>query len=472
MTGLLLSLLLGVVLTLVIIVVNGYFVAQEFAYMSVDRAGLAARAKTGDRRAQRALAVTKRTSFMLSGAQLGITVTGLLVGYIAEPLIGDSLAQIFGGLGVPGAVTIPVSTIGVLVIATIVQMIFGELYPKNLAISAPEPLALRLARSTQIYLAVFGWLITVFDVAANLFVRLIGVKPVHDVDSSASPQELRRAVADSRESGHLPADLAVLIDRVLDFPSDDVEHAMIPASRVATVTHETTVAELRREMPHGHSRFPVLDDRADPCGVVQLIDLLRHTGAETDPVSVIMRTPVLVPTLMPLPAALDEMREAGAQLACAIDEYGGFAGIITTEDVAEELVGEITDEHDGGRESALHRIHVDQPSQSWEVGGDTHIDEASRIIGRQLPEDDVETVAGLAISASGAFLEPGDTVTVALPADPADLAEGEPVQRELEITALEVERLVPSRLRLHLIERDADAMDTHPATPDTEGGHR
>jgi CBS domain containing-hemolysin-like protein len=157
-----LTLLLGILVILIIIAANGYFVAQEFAYMSVDRSRLSVLAKEGDKAAERALAVTRRTSFMLSGAQLGITVTGLLVGYVAEPLVGQSLGLLLGGVGVPAAVSILVATVLALAVSTIVQMIFGELYPKNLAIAKPEPLALKLAQSTNIYLGMFGWLIKIF----------------------------------------------------------------------------------------------------------------------------------------------------------------------------------------------------------------------------------------------------------------------------------------------------------------------
>ncbi|MBY8910799.1 CNNM domain-containing protein, partial [Salinicoccus roseus] len=156
----------------------------EFAYMSVDRSRLGALADQGDKAAESALTVTKRTSFMLSGAQLGITVTGLLIGYVAEPLVGQSLGILLGGVGVPAAVSISVGTVAALALSTIVQMIFGELYPKNLAIANPEPLARNLARSTNIYLAVFGWLIKFFDWSANSVLRLFRIEPVHDVDSS------------------------------------------------------------------------------------------------------------------------------------------------------------------------------------------------------------------------------------------------------------------------------------------------
>ncbi len=158
-------------MVLLITVVTGYFVAQEFAYMSVDRSRLKARAAGGDPAADRALKVTGRTSFMLSGAQLGITVTGLLVGYVAEPLIGQSLGTLLGGVGVPTAVGIAVGTVLALVVSTGVQMVFGELFPKNLAIARPEPVARWLATSTLVYLKLAGWLIWFFDQSSNLLLQ-------------------------------------------------------------------------------------------------------------------------------------------------------------------------------------------------------------------------------------------------------------------------------------------------------------
>ena len=192
-----LMLLLGILVILAIIAANGYFVAQEFAYMSVDRAQLAAEAEEGDEAAAQALKVTRRTSFMLSGAQLGITVTGLLVGYVAEPLVGQSLGALLGGVGVPAGVSVTIGTVLALAVSTIVQMVFGELYPKNLAIANPGPLSRALAKSTNIYLGIFGWLISFFDWSANRLLRLVGIKPVEDLDSSATAADLKRIVADS-----------------------------------------------------------------------------------------------------------------------------------------------------------------------------------------------------------------------------------------------------------------------------------
>jgi len=448
MIGEVLTLLLGILVILAIIAANGYFVAQEFAYMSVDRRTLSAQADAGDKSASRALAVTRRTSFMLSGAQLGITVTGLLVGFVAEPLVGESLGVLLGGVGVPAAVSITVGTLLALVASTIVQMIFGELFPKNYAIANPEPLAKGLARSTTIYLTAFGWLITVFDHAANLLLRALRIEPVHDVDTSATAEDLERIVSDSRESGHLPGELSYLLDRILDFPSRDVEHAMIPRAHVDTVRPETTVGALRILMAKAHTRYPVIDARGEPVGVAQLADLLGSGVDDNAPVTQIMRPPTVVPTLMRLPDALAQLTRTCNELACVIDEYGGFAGVLTIEDLAEELVGEITDEHDDAATSVLEP----DGDNTWVMGGDVHVDEAERAIGHDLPRGDFETVAGLLIAERGALPRVGERMRIALPVAPADLVFDEPIRRVLDVDVLEVDRHVPSEVRVSLVE--------------------
>ncbi|MEV6691445.1 hemolysin family protein [Micromonospora sp. NPDC051196] len=440
-----LSLLLGLLVVLAITAVTGYFVAQEFAYMAVDRSALSARAAAGDPVAKRALKVTRRTSFMLSGAQLGITVTGLLVGYVAEPLIGESLGTMLGGVGVPTGVGIAVGTILALLLSTLIQMLFGELFPKNLAIARPEPVARWLSRSTIAYLTVFGWLIWVFDQASNLLLRLLGIKPVHDIEHSATARDLEHIVAESRQSGDLPAELSLMLDRILDFPRRDVEHAMIPRARVDVVQATDTVAEVRERMTAGHSRYPVLNVEGHVLGVIHLDEIL----ADPDPAlsaADVMRPAVIVPTLMALPAALQELGE-GNQMVCVVDEYGGFAGVLTLEDLAEELVGEIADEHDDESATTTTTAH----DGNWLIAGDAHIDEVERILGQDLPRGDYETLAGLVISAHGDLPEPGTVLDVELPVDPADLAlTTTPEPRLLRVEVVKVERHVPSSIRLIL----------------------
>ncbi|RAV32833.1 hemolysin family protein [Corynebacterium heidelbergense] len=452
-----LSLIAGILLILLIIAANGYFVAQEFAFMSVDRARLAALADQGDKAAARTLQVTKRTSFMLSGAQLGITVTGLLVGLVGGPMVGGALGQLITGDS-DNATAVTAATVATLAVATIVQMVIGELYPKNLAVATPEPLAKGLAASTRIYLGLFGWLISFFEWASNGVLRLFGIKPVEDVDATATSDDLTRIVADSRESGDLPEDVSILLDRILDFPERDVEHAMIPRSNVGTVGAEVGVGAIRQMMVTDHSRYPVVSDDEQPLGVVHLADVLDPDIADETPVSEVMREPVVVPTVMMLPDALELLKTSRDEIACVIDEYGVFSGVITIEDLAEELVGEIHDEHDDEPEQLI----VETDENTWTMGGDVHLDEVERAIGHDLPAVDVETLGGLLITELGDLPAVGEDVEVVLPVDPREYAEDEQIGRQLHLTVLEIDRFVPSQVRVELI---------HLTDPDTDQDH-
>lgn len=440
---------LGVLVVLAITALTGYFVAQEFGYMAVDRSRLKARAGAGDADAKRALGITRRTSFMLSGAQLGITVTGLLVGYAAEPMIGNGVGELLGGVGVPTGAGIAIGTVLALLFATVVQMVFGELFPKNLAIARPEPVACALALSTAVYLKLFGWLIWLFDQASNLLLKAMRIEPVHDVEHAATPRDLDAIIDESRDRGDLPAELSRLLDRVLDFTDRTARAAMIPRVDVASVPADATVGEVVGLMASGHSRYPVLGSGVDDVvGVICLRDVLAlevpdKDGGSIDAIRVaaVAREPVLVPASLPLPAVLAALREAGEELACVVDEYGGLAGVITLEDIAEELVGEITDEHDP---AAVEPLVGDG---EWIVSGMLHINEVERLIDRDLPIGDYQTIGGLVVNALQRLPEPGDAVTVALPASAAE-EEEDAAPRRLIVTVRAVRRRVPSTVRL------------------------
>ncbi|MFW0797110.1 hemolysin family protein [Gordonia sp. CPCC 205515] len=443
----LLGIVVGILVVFAITALTGYFVAQEFGYMAVDRSRLKARAAAGDAAAERALSVTRRTSFMLSGAQLGITVTGLLVGYVAEPLIGSGVGELLGDVGIPVAAGVAIGTVIAILFSTVVQMVLGELFPKNLAIARPEPVARRLARSTTIYLAVFGWLIALFDKSSNLLLRALRIEPVHDVEHSATPRDLEHIVAESRDAGELPAELSVLLDRVLDFPTRTAEHAMIPRRRVDVVPADMPASDVLTTMSTGHTRYPVADSD-DVVGVIHLHDLLEWSAdAAADrsaTAAALCRRPVIVPESLPLPEVLTRVDAAGDEMAVVIDEYGGFAGVVTVEDIAEELVGEIDDEHDPDAPSAIR-----QTPQGWVIRGDVHLDEVSRAIDIDLPEGDHETLAGLVITAFVGLPQVGDETVVVLEPDAALLAHGDdPVPQSLHARVLEVDKHVPSSVLL------------------------
>ncbi|MFB9801656.1 hemolysin family protein [Streptomonospora salina] len=435
---------------LVLIAANGYFVAQEFGFMAVDRSRLKSRAGQGDAGARRALDVTGRTSFMLSGAQLGITVTGLLVGYVAEPMMGrQGIGELLGWAGVPDGTAIAIGTVSTLLLSTVVQMVFGELFPKNLAIARPEPVARWLALSTTVYLRLFGWLIWLFDQAAIVLLRAVRIQPVEDVQHAATPRDLEYIVEESRESGDLPAELSTLLDRTLDFHDRTAEHAMIPRPQVSTVESGDPVSRVVDLMASGHSRFPVLGDGVDDIvGVVCLRDILHLGDRALAEVRVcdVARLPVLVPGSLPLPAVLGRLRGSDEEFACVVDEYGGLAGVITTEDIAEELVGEIADEHDP-EDAGEARVGEDG---SWLVPGALHVDEAERLIGHDLPEGDFETIGGLVIAELRRLPEPGDSVSVDLPRPPGT-ADDEPL-RTVDLGVRTVDRHVPETVRLELRE--------------------
>ena len=372
-----------------------------------------------------------------------------MVGYVAEPLIGQAIGTVLGMASVPSAVGVTIGTVFALLLATMIQMLFGELFPKNLAIARPRGVAVALAGSTKIYLGAFGWLIKIFDGASNLLLKALKIEPVHDVEYSATSRDLEHIVADSRDSGDLRPDLSLLLDRILEFPEQTVEHAMIPRPRVDLVDPETTLREVRDLMVGGHSRYPVVDGD-DVLGIVHLADVLGVSDerAWDAPVTTLLRPPVLVPTTMSLPDALGHLRGKSNRLVCVIDEYGGFAGVISAEDLAEEIVGEITDEHDP--EQTRDPL-LPQQDGSWLLPGDMPVDEVERLLDRELPEGDYETVAGLVILEHGDLPDPGDEVVVRVAGDPADYAHvTELVDDQLHLEVVEVERHVPSLVRMRL----------------------
>ncbi|ASW54112.1 hemolysin family protein [Plantactinospora sp. KBS50] len=438
--------LLGLLLILLLTAATGYFVAQEFGYVAADRGRLRQLADGGDRAATRALQVTRRLSFMLSGAQLGITVTGLLVGYAAQPYLGEGLADLLGLAGVPAALSLPLSVALALLLATVVQMVLGELAPKNLAIVRAEALARALSRSTLIYLRLAGPLIRLFDLAATRLLRRLGIEPVEELPSGASPEDLEQIIASSRQEGYLDPDMSDLLDRGLDFRELSAGEVMVPRVDVRTIRADEPVSRLVELLDTGHSRFPVqgvdVDDLVGVVGIADVLGVPPDRRADT-PVSAVAVPPLLVPESLPLPTVLDRLRAGHRQLACVVDEYGGFAGVITLEDIAEELVGPIRDEDD-----PPERSPVRQPDGSWVVPARWRIDEVADSTGIELPEaPEYDTLSGLVMRELGRIPEVGDLLEIDLPAELDELDESEKHPR-VQVEVLAVDRHVADSVRL------------------------
>jgi CBS domain containing-hemolysin-like protein len=399
--------LLGVV---ALIAANGYFVAVEFAFVAARRSRFLEQAEEGDRRSKRAIDVHRRLSFMLSGAQLGITVTTLLVGFIAEPAIASVIEPALIAVGVPESVTFGISLTLALILATIAQMVFGELAPKNLAIAKPEPVARSLAPSMWLFMRLAGPVIRLFDGSANRLLRMIGVEPVEELRGAVSTEELDLIVDSSAESGHLTESQAALLERAIDFGELEASDAMVPWNRVVTIDVDATAADLRDLMASTHSRFPVVDADGQVQGVVHAKDLLGVSRSEYDStlVSELLHEILAVPEAAGLNVVLSELRSRATEMAIVIDEYGGPAGVVTLEDVVEELVGDIEDEYDPSAPGE----HVETEPGVWSVAASSRPDEIERITGYDLPDGEYDTVAGLVLDRLERIPEVGDTFTV------------------------------------------------------------
>ncbi|MFC8392916.1 MULTISPECIES: hemolysin family protein [unclassified Streptomyces] len=428
--------LLGLLAVFVLTAGTGYFVAQEFAYVSADRLALAREAESGDRKAARALTVLERLSFMLSGAQLGITVTGLVVGFIAEPSVSALLRPALSGLGLPDAAVSGIAVVLAFVLATVVQMVLGELAPKNLAIAVPERLAKALAGSTLAYLKVVGPLVRVFDGAANRLLHRVGIEPVEELHHGATLEELGHLIGESHEQGALPKDTAALLDHALEFSDRTLDEVMVPRVDAVFVREDATAAEaVDLIAKHGHSNYPVLGDHPDDVGGVLGVAELMRLPADRLPdttAGAVARRPLLLPDTLPLPDAVTQMRERGDEFAVVLDEHGGVAGIVTYEDIAEELVGDIADETDTVTQVAV------ADGDGWLVDAGRRLDEVAEATGVALPEEeDYDTVAGLIVDRLGRFPAIGDRLTVELPDGTAAV-----------IDVRTLDRHVPDRVRI------------------------
>ncbi|KOV73702.1 membrane protein [Streptomyces sp. AS58] len=436
--------LLGLLAVFVLTAGTGYFVAQEFAYVSADRLALAREAEAGDRRAARALKVLERLSFMLSGAQLGITVTGLVVGFIAEPSVSALLEPALTGIGIPAGAVTGISVVLAFVLATVVQMVLGELAPKNLAIAVPERLAKSLAASTLAYLKVVGPVVRIFDSAANRLLRRVGIEPVEELHHGATLEELGHLIGESHAGGELPKDTADLIDHALEFSERTLHEVMVPRVDTVFVRADATAAEAVDLIgKHGHSTYPALGDHPDDVpGVLGVRELMRLPAADLAATAsgALARRPLYLPDTLPLPDAVTRMRERDDEFAVVLDEHGGVAGIVTYEDIAEELVGDIADESDTVTELAV------ADGDGWLVDAGRRIDEIAGATGIELPEeDDYDTLAGLIVDRLGRFPAIGDRLSVDLPDGTRAL-----------IDVRTLDRHVPERVRVRRTARPAE----------------
>jgi CBS domain containing-hemolysin-like protein len=391
-----LLLAIGVILT----IGTGFFVASEFALVNLDRHDLEARRERGETRLGMTIAALKITSTHLSSAQLGITLTTLLTGYTMEPAISTMLSPALTGAGIPDEAVPAIATIVAIVIATLVSMILGELVPKNMALALPRATAKIVIPFQTVFTAIFRPAVLLLNGSANGILRLVGVEPKEELSGARTAEELSSLVRRSASAGLLESDTATLLNRTLQFSGHTAADVMTPRLRVASVQRsEPAQAVIDLARATGYSRFPVTDEDADDViGVVhvkQAVSVPRERRAAV-PASALQTEALRVPETMKLDNLLAALRGRGYQMAIVVDEYGGTAGVATLEDLVEELVGEVADEHDAARADIVRGL------DSLTFPGMLRPDELLERAGIHVPDDGpYETVAGYVMDALG-----------------------------------------------------------------------
>ncbi|MFJ5560585.1 hemolysin family protein [Streptomyces sp. NPDC093250] len=394
----------------------GAFVAAEFSLTTVERAELERAVERGERGAAGALKAVRNLTFQLSGAQLGITVTNLVVGMLAEPSIAALISGPLQDLGASHAMARSLALVIGTGLSTVFLMVVGELVPKNWAISSPLAVAKRVGNAQRWFSAAFRPFITHLNNSANRMVRRIGLEPAEELASARGPQELAALARHSAKEGALEPDTAELFVRTLNLADLTAENVMTPRVQVVALDEQATcedVANVTRAT--GLSRFPVYRETLDAVvGTVHIKDVLALPAEDRArvPVSEVMREPLLVPGSLTVDRLLDRL-SGRRTMAVVIDEYGGTAGVVTLEDIVEEVVGEVRDEHDPHETPDLVRVGTDEDGRTvFSADGFARVDQLARV-GMRVPEGPYETLAGLVAATLGRIPEVGDTLEVA-----------------------------------------------------------
>jgi len=387
--------LLLILIALALVAACGAFVAAEFAFVTVDRATIDRAAEQGDGGAGGLQAALRSLSTQLSAAQLGITVTNLLIGYLAEPAVANLIDGPLESAGFSADAAEGVALVLAIALATGVTMVFGELVPKNLAIANPLGTARAVQRFMRVFTGATRPIVRFFNGTANAILRRLGVAPQEELASARSPEELASLVRRSGAQGTLSESTATLVERSLAFGDRQAEDVMTPRGRVRTLRLDEPVVQVFYvARDSGRSRFPVMTPGGDRvAGVVHVKHVMAVPPARRGTVAVgdVMVDAVVVPSTLELDPLLATLRGGGLQMGIVVDEWGNFDGIVTLEDLVEEIVGDVRDEHDARDDSVIR-----EGERRWNLSALLRPDEIASATGVELPEaEDYETVAGL-----------------------------------------------------------------------------
>lgn len=394
---------------MLLILAHGFFVAGEFGVVAADRSHIERLAEEGSKRAKSALRTLRELSFHLSGAQLGITITSLVAGFITRPTLGRLLSGPFEDLGLPAGTADGVAVVVALTLVTALEMVFGELVPKNVAIARPTPTAFAVATPLRIVNGFLRPLIKFLNAAANWTVRRLGIEPQEELTRVRSLDELNYLIHSSRAEGTIEEPEFSLLAKAASLESKTAADALTPRTSIVAIPIDSKLADLTQlAVETGFSRFPVYGkDLDDINGIAHIKDTFRYEPKERPhvPVAEIVTNPLVVPESRDLASLLVELRRSHKHMAVVIDEYGGTAGIITLEDILEELVGDIEDEYD-----QAEAIITPSPEGVFILDGMLHPDEVEEATGFVMPEGDFDTLAGFLLSLFDRIPQRGDHV--------------------------------------------------------------
>ncbi len=398
---------------LLLVLANGFFVATEFALVGIRKSRVATLVAEGNKRARILMGILNELDAYISATQLGITLASLGLGWIAEATLAQLLTPLFHAILPASASEVAAHSVAVAAAFTIITFLhiaLGELAPKTLALERTESVALAVSRPIQLFYRLFKAPIWLLNRAGIFIVHLFGLHATAEHATSYNEEELRHLIALSHKSGHLIEDEQELITNVFDFTDKTVESVMTPRTEIEGLDIELTPAEMLEQIEQlGYSRMPVYRDSLDNViGVLLYKDLSRVLrNGEAVTLEQLMRPPVFLPTTVKLHDALRSLRASSGHMAMVVDEHGGVEGLVTIEDLVEEIVGDIRDEHD---EIALRQV-VEQADGSYLVSGRLSIKDANKLLDFSLPEaDSYHTIAGFMMARAGRLLNQGESV--------------------------------------------------------------
>jgi CBS domain containing-hemolysin-like protein len=391
-----------------LVLANGFFVASEFALVGVRRSRIEALMTQGNRRARRLGKLLDNLNMYISATQLGITMASLALGWIGEPVVAHLLERPLNGL-VSDITLHTISFSVAFTVITFLHIVLGELAPKTLALERAEKIALAIAWPMEAFYRIFYWPVRLLDWAGTRTVRLFGLHPSGEYASIYTADELRLLVDISQQSGHLKPEQRQLLHRALEFGDVGVREAMIPRLQIEAVPLTAALDQIRSLfLSTGFSRLPVYRDRSDNLiGVIYRKDLdMGQIDSESFNLQKIMRTPAYVPETASAGEALRQMQASRVHFLFVLNEHGGIEGILTLEDLLEEIVGEINDEYD--KEIREQIVAVDG---SFLLDGMLAVRDANQHLGLALREDEgYTTIAGFLMAHAGRVLAEGDKV--------------------------------------------------------------